>query len=442
MPIGVLLVRPFGLLVQVVRGAMIGALSSAYVKTARAKGVGEERVIFIHALRNSMLAVITVASDQAAGLLNGAVIVETVFGFPGVGKLMIDAIIQRDFALVQAAIIVTAAAIFILNILVDIAYAVARPAHPASLRWRARKVRRRRFPSHAALSPARSRCSGATSSPAPRRCSCLLMAFCAVFGPALLGDVGTGMNLKMRNAPPGSIQQGWMYILGADALGRPILPRIIVAAQNTIGVATAAVVVAMVAGGVLGLVAGYSGGWLGTLIMRFADIIMSFPSLLLAVVILYMFEPRVANLVLVLAITRMPVYIRTTRAEVLEIRERMYVNAARVLGASTGRILARHIAPLVVPTLITVATLDFAFVMLAESALSFLGIGIQPPEVTWGLMVAQGRNYLNSAWWLAFFPGLAIMLTTLALNLLSGWVRLATDPQQRWQLEIPRRRDG
>jgi peptide/nickel transport system permease protein len=127
MPIAVLLVRPFGLLVQVVRGAMIGALSSAYVKTARAKGVGEERVIFVHALRNSMLAVVTVASDQAAGLVNGAVIVETVFGFPGVGKLMIDAIIQRDFALIQASIIVTAIAIFALNILVDIAYAMLDP---------------------------------------------------------------------------------------------------------------------------------------------------------------------------------------------------------------------------------------------------------------------------------------------------------------------------
>lgn len=127
MPIAVLLVRPFGLLVQVLRGAMIGALSSAYVKTARAKGVGEERVIFVHALRNSMLAVITVASDQAAGLVNGAVIVETVFGFPGVGKLMIDAIIQRDFALIQASIIVTAAAIFILNIVVDIGYAMLDP---------------------------------------------------------------------------------------------------------------------------------------------------------------------------------------------------------------------------------------------------------------------------------------------------------------------------
>ena len=234
-----------------------------------------------------------------------------------------------------------------------------------------------------------------------------------------------------------------MYILGADALGRRILPRIIVAAQNTIGVAAAAVAVAMVAGGVLGLIAGYSGGWLGTLIMRFADIIMSFPSLLLAVVILYMFEPRVANLVLVLAITRMPVYIRTTRAEVLEIRERMFVNAARVLGASTAA--HRRCATSrrwCVPTLITVATSTSPSSCSPSPRLSFLGIGIQPPEVTWGLMVAQGRNYLNSAWWLAFFPGLAIMLTTLALNLLSGWVRIATDPQQRWRLEIPRRRDG
>ncbi|MGH6902497.1 MAG: ABC transporter permease, partial [Geminicoccaceae bacterium] len=127
MPIAVLLVRPFGLLVQVVRGAMIGALSSPYVKTARAKGVGEHRVIFVHALRNSMLAVITVASDQAAGLVNGAVIVETVFGFPGVGKLMIDAITQRDFAIVQAAVLVTAVAIFVLNILIDLAYAVLDP---------------------------------------------------------------------------------------------------------------------------------------------------------------------------------------------------------------------------------------------------------------------------------------------------------------------------
>lgn len=127
MPIGILLIRPFGLLVQVVRGAMLTALSSPYVKTARAKGVRERAVIFVHALRNAMLPVVTVAGDLAAGLINGAVIVETVFGWPGVGKLMIDAVVQRDFAIVQAAVLVTAVAIFVLNILIDLIYGLLDP---------------------------------------------------------------------------------------------------------------------------------------------------------------------------------------------------------------------------------------------------------------------------------------------------------------------------
>ena len=267
-------------------------------------------------------------------------------------------------------------------------------------------------------------------------CYLALVALCALFGPALLEDAATKMNLRGRNAPPFTLEQGWLYVLGADALGRSILARLVVAAQNTIAVAAAAVAVAMTVGGVLGLIAGYGGGFVGNLIMRLADIIMSFPSLLLAVVVLYMFEPRVANLVIVLAITRIPIYLRTTRAEVLELRERMFVSAARVMGAGPVRIVWRHIVPLLASTLITIATVDFAFVMLAELALSFLGIGIQPPEITWGLMVAQGRNYLATAWWLAFWPGLAIMLTTLALNLLSSWMRIATDPVQRWRLEV------
>jgi peptide/nickel transport system permease protein len=268
----------------------------------------------------------------------------------------------------------------------------------------------------------------------------LVMVFCALFGPALLGDVATAVNLRARNAPPFSLDNGWLFVLGADALGRSILARLIVAAQNTLAVASAAVVTALLIGSAIGIVAGYAGRWVDNLVMRLADILMSFPSLLMAVVVLYVLEPRVANLVIVLAITRLPIYIRTTRAEVLEIRERMFVNAARVMGAGSLRIVLRHVAPITLPTVITIATIDFAFVMLAESSLSFLGIGIQPPEVTWGLMVAQGRNYLGSAWWLAFFPGLAIMLTTLALNLLSSWLRVATDPTQRWRLEIDGRR--
>jgi peptide/nickel transport system permease protein len=265
----------------------------------------------------------------------------------------------------------------------------------------------------------------------------LLVALFALFGPMLFGGAATKMNLRIRNLPPFSIENGWMFVLGADALGRSILVRIIVAGQNTMAVAAAAVAAAMIIGGTLGMLAGYIGGWFGNVVMRVADMIMSFPSLLIAMIVLYMLEPRVGNLIIVLGVTRMPIYMRTARAEVLEIRERMFVSAARVLGAGSWRIIGRHIAPIALPTLTTIAALDFAFVMLAESALSFLGIGIQPPEISWGLMVSQGKNYLQIAWWLSFFPGLAIMLTALSLNLLSSWVRIALDPVQRWRLEVP-----
>ncbi len=263
----------------------------------------------------------------------------------------------------------------------------------------------------------------------------VLVVLLAVLGPWITGDAATRPNLRLRNAPPFSLTNGWVYLLGADSLGRAMLPRLILASRNTLGIAVAAVLTSAIVGGALGLLAGYARGWLASLVMRLTDVVMSFPSLLLAVVILYMFAPSVLNIVLVLAVTRLPVYIRTTRAEVLELRERMFVSAARVMGASPTRIAFRHVLPLVIPTLMTLATVEFAYVMLAESGLSFLGIGIQPPEVTWGLMVAQGRNYLGSAWWLAFFPGLAIMLTTLACNLLSSWFRIAADPLQRWRLE-------
>ncbi|WP_250985628.1 ABC transporter permease [Rhizobium sp. CG4] len=270
----------------------------------------------------------------------------------------------------------------------------------------------------------------------------ILATFCAIFGPMLLRDAAVAQNLRARNLPPFSLENGWLLFLGADALGRSLLARIVVAAQNTLMIAAAAVICSSVIGALLGLVAGYSSPRVSNVIMRLADVIMSFPSLLLAVIVLYMLAPSVGNIVIVLAITRIPIYLRTTRAEVLEIRQRMFVQAAQVMGASSMRIVFRHILPMVIPTLVTIATLDFAFVMLAESSLSFLGIGIQPPEVTWGLMVAQGKQYLTNAWWLAFWPGLAIILTTLSLNLLSNWMRIVLDPVQRWRLEVGGKKNG
>ena len=263
----------------------------------------------------------------------------------------------------------------------------------------------------------------------------IFIVFLSILGPSLINDSFIKMNLRLRNLEPFSFEHHLMYFFGADALGRSMIARLIVATQNTIFIAGSAVFLSMTIGGVLGLISGYFGGKSGNLIMRIADIIMSFPSLLLAVIVLYMFDPGLINLIIVLAFTRMPIYMRTARAEVLEIRERLFVSAAISMGASDSRIIFKHIAPLTIPTLITIATLDFAFVMLGESALSFLGVGIQPPEVTWGLMVAQGRNYLQIAWWLAFFPGLMIMLVALSLNLLSSWLRIVLDPMQRWRLE-------
>lgn len=270
----------------------------------------------------------------------------------------------------------------------------------------------------------------------------IVVLACAVLGPYLLEAEATRQNLRGRNAPPFNFALGWLMALGGDQLGRPLLARIIEAAGNTMTIAICAVLASLTVGSTLGLIAGYSRSWIGNLIPRLADVIMSFPSLLLAVIVLYMLEPSVMNIVLVLAITRIPVYLRTTRAEVLEMRERMFVQAAKVMGASPRRIVFLYILPMILPTLTTVATLDFAFVMLAESSLSFLGIGIQPPEITWGLMVAQGRPYLTTAWWLSFWPGLVIILTALALNLLSNWMRIALDPTQRWRLEIGGRRNG
>lgn len=266
----------------------------------------------------------------------------------------------------------------------------------------------------------------------------VFIALCALVGPYMIGDLATTPNFRARNLAPFDASMGPAYFLGADTLGRSLAARLVVGAQNTLGIAAAAVMCSLLLGGTLGLVAGYARGIGSTLILRLADVIMSFPSLLLALIVLYSLGPSIPNLILVLAITRIPIYLRTMRAEVLEVRERMFVGAATALGASHARIVFRHIAPVVIPTMLTIGAIDFATVVLAESSLSFLGLGIQSPEFTWGSMVATGRGYLSTAWWVAFWPGLMILLTTLSLNILSSWWRTYADPHQRWRLELPR----
>lgn len=263
----------------------------------------------------------------------------------------------------------------------------------------------------------------------------IVLLFGAAFGPSLIEGSDVRMNLRMRNAPPFQFENSFAYILGADSLGRPILPRILYGARTTLAISLSVVLLSMIVGSSLGIIAGYYGNRMGNIIMRGADLIMSFPSLLLAVIVLYVLNPFVFNVVIVLTITRIPVYVRVARAEVLEVKQRLFVESALSMGATDLRILRLHITPIILPTLLTVASLDLANVMLAESSLSFLGIGVQPPGITWGLMVADGRNYLTTAWWLAFWPGAAILFTALAANLLSNWMRIVMDPKLSWRLE-------
>ncbi|MDT0344287.1 ABC transporter permease [Streptomyces litchfieldiae] len=267
----------------------------------------------------------------------------------------------------------------------------------------------------------------------------LLVALCAVLGPPLLGDLAREQNLHAVNLRPLSVDEGWEFVLGSDSLGRSVLARLVVAAGTTMSVAVPAVLLSLIVGSVWGMWAGFHRGWRESLSMRVADVILSFPSLLLAVVVLYVFDPSAANIVLVLAIARIPIYLRTARAESAELRSRLFVDAARTFGTGNWATIRRHVAPIVLPTLLTVAAVDFCFVMLTESSLSFLGIGIQPPDVSWGLMVAQGRQELQTAWWIAFFPGLAIILTTVSATVLAAWARIAGDPGQRWRLTAPKR---
>ena len=217
-------------------------------------------------------------------------------------------------------------------------------------------------------------------------------------------------------------------------------PGSIVASRTTLSVAIPAVVISAVIGSLIGMWAGFYRGWRETVAMRVADVIMSFPSLLLAVVVLYVFSPSAANIVAGAGHHPHPGLPAHRPRRVGRAAEPLFVDAARTFGASGTSIITRHVLPIVLPTLLTVATLDFCYVMLAESSLSFLGIGIQPPDVSWGLMVAQGRTYLHTAWWLSFFPGLAIVITTVSATILAAWARIATDPGQRWRLTVPQKR--
>ena len=259
-----------------------------------------------------------------------------------------------------------------------------------------------------------------------------LLVIPAVLAPQVAPyDPLTG-SLAKRLKPPAWQQGGTVeHLLGTDKLGRDMLSRIIHGARVSLMVSLVAIFVGGGIGTSLGLISGYFGGWVDALLMRLVDISLSLPTILLALVLVAAVGPSFGTVVIILMIFLWARYARLVRGETLSIKERDFIARARVAGASHIRIMARYIFPNVVNSLVVLATLQVGYVILLESTLSFLGAGLPRPTPAWGLMIADGRELIVTAWWVSMFPGLAIMLTVLALNLLGDWLRDHLDPKLR-----------
>ncbi|PYO02830.1 MAG: peptide ABC transporter permease [Candidatus Rokuibacteriota bacterium] len=239
-----------------------------------------------------------------------------------------------------------------------------------------------------------------------------------------------GQDLENRLKPPGwQDGEGRVHPLGTDHLGRDILARVIFGARPALLVGVAAVLISGVLGMVTGLLSGYFGGRVDDVLMRLADIQLAFPFILLAIAVIGVLGPSLITIIAVIGVSSWVIYARVVRGAVLSIREREFVQAAHALGVREWRVLARHILPNAFAPWLVVATLDMARVIVLESALSFLGLGVQPPTPTWGGMLADGRVYLSTSWWLATFPGLAILLAVLGINLFGDGLRDTLDPR-------------
>lgn len=260
----------------------------------------------------------------------------------------------------------------------------------------------------------------------------LIVVALAVFAPLIMPYDPTEIHLQDRLLPPVWHEEGRAeYPLGTDQMGRDLLSRIIIGSRVSVMVGVSAVLVAGTVGVILGLLAGFVGGWVDSLIMRVVDALYAIPFILMSMAIVGVLGPSVWTIVVTLGLVQWQNYSRVIRAEVLSLREREFVMAARAIGQQELLIALRHILPNAVASVIVLATLQVASTIISESALSFLGMGVQPPTVTWGLMLADGRDYLATAWWLATFPGLAITITVLGIIFLGDWLRDVLDPHLR-----------
>lgn len=254
--------------------------------------------------------------------------------------------------------------------------------------------------------------------------------FVAIFASFLAPHDPAANNLEDMLKPPAWVEGGSLtYLLGTDNLGRDILSRIIYGSRVSLLVGVFSVILAGAIGIIVGLLAGYYGGIIDTVLMRIVDSFLAIPSILFILVVLSIFNPSLIVLIVVIGFTNWVTYARVVRGEVLSIKEREFVKASRSIGTKNITIMIKHVLPNIISSFIVISTLSVATTIVLEASLSFLGLGIQPPDVSWGGMLTDGRNYLATNWWLATFPGIAITITVLGIIFLGDWLRDVLDPR-------------
>jgi peptide/nickel transport system permease protein len=260
-------------------------------------------------------------------------------------------------------------------------------------------------------------------------CAAILVA-AAAFGELVTPYAKEAMDLSASLMPPAWERDGSLaHPLGTDQLGRDVLSRLVAGARVSLSTAAAATAIGGAVGVLIGMVAGYFGGWIGTVLMRIVDAFLALPFVLMALALVAALGSGFANIILVMVITNWARYARLVRSEVLSIKERDFVTLARIAGVSPARIMLRHVLPNALNSVVVLAILDVGRAIILESSLSFLGVGIQPPQVSWGLMLADGRTFLGFAWWLTTLPGVVLVVAVLSFNALGQWLKQRFDPR-------------